>query len=297
MKKNRKGSLEIGKQLYQEARPYINHALKKEMNIFLIGKDFRDQNSMRYKILKAIENSNHNNISVAYPEYLFDEQILMKNLDLLSLENLLADSVDAVILCVESAGSFTELGAFSNHEQLNNKLIVYLDKKYQRDQSFINLGPVKYLRRKTLSKIEYISFEDSFNLKGLTLQINEIKKVSKKMESHDLLNLFFCMKFLLALFYVLNDVKRKEIIEIIKDMNIASSEEEKENMISTIDASLQTLLKEKKVKNQGGIYFLSDKGRKQLYKEYPPEFVYTKLDILSYKMLHLKLGKSKELVI
>jgi len=42
--------------------------------------------------------------------------------DLLTLENLLADSVNTVVILLQSPGTFTELGAFTNYEKLTEML-------------------------------------------------------------------------------------------------------------------------------------------------------------------------------
>ena len=97
------------------------------------------------------------NYDLIYPEDIFDELLYSSNsTDLLSLENLLADSVDAVVVIPESAGSFAELGAFANNEKLRSKMICVVDIKYKRDKSFINQGPIKLVRSVNKDAIVYI---------------------------------------------------------------------------------------------------------------------------------------------
>jgi len=91
----------------------------------------------------------------------------------------------------------------------------------------------------------------------------------------------------------MGDTSRKMIIELIKHTITQKEYEEKESIISTVDASLQTLLSRKKINKTGDYYFLSTNGRKQLYREYPPRFIYTELDTLSLGMINLKHRKSK----
>lgn len=282
--------LNVGEELYHRATPYIRDILNREKNIFLIGREIGDQTSLRAKLYKELKND----IQISFPEHLFDEQMFIKNHNLLSLENLLAESVDAIVLCVESVGSFTELGAFSNHQKLNDKLLVYIDEQYQRKNSFVNLGPVKYLKAKTTSKVTYINFSGKIASRDITKlkkNINELKKNSNSKISYDLSNLFFCDKYLLALLYVLGEVDRKTIIEIIKNIQRKSNEEEKEKQIATIDASLHTLMRDKRIKFKDNYYVLDTKGRNQLYGEYHFSFIKEFLDTNSFKMLELKLSK------
>lgn len=64
------------------------------------------------------------------------------NIDLLTFEEFLAEVSDAIILFVESPGSFCELGAFAYAEKLfSDKLIIVIDEKYKSGKSFIIMGP------------------------------------------------------------------------------------------------------------------------------------------------------------
>ena len=68
-----------------------------------------------------------------------------KTVNALSLEEWLADFSDVVIIIVESFGTVAELGAFSLSKPLRKKLLPILDKKYQKDESFLNTGPVHWV--------------------------------------------------------------------------------------------------------------------------------------------------------
>lgn len=67
--------------------------------------------------------------------------------DALLLEKRLADLADLIVVIVESPGTFAELGAFSLDPKLNPKLLAILDRQFERDESFINLGPVRTLAK------------------------------------------------------------------------------------------------------------------------------------------------------
>jgi hypothetical protein len=71
-------------------------------------------------------------------------------LNALQMEGLLADLADAVIIIVESPGTFAELGAFSNSEPLRRKLLPVLDIRYRDANSFINSGPVHWVNSDSL---------------------------------------------------------------------------------------------------------------------------------------------------
>jgi hypothetical protein len=116
-------------------------------------------------------------------------------------------------------------------------------------------------------------------------------KKNSPLKNYDLSNLFFCDKYLLALIYILGEVDRKTIIEIIKNIKEYKSDEEKEKQIATIDASLFTLLRTRKISIRDNNYILNQKGRSQLYNEYNFKFIKEYLDVTSLKMIELKLRK------
>ena len=133
------------------------------LNVFFVGGVARYRQTLRDSIKSEFnaklltwfdENRRYfsKRISVYYPEELFEELIRGKGgFDLLSLENLLAQSVHVIVIVLESPGAIAELGAFTNHPQLSNRLVVVVDKKFRKARSFIALGPIRYLKRSTLS--------------------------------------------------------------------------------------------------------------------------------------------------
>ena len=57
----------------------------------------------------------------------------------------LAALSDMVVIIVESAGTFAELGAFSHVEALRKKLLPIVDIAYKGANSFINTGPIRWI--------------------------------------------------------------------------------------------------------------------------------------------------------
>jgi hypothetical protein len=68
----------------------------------------------------------------------------------LDVEEKFAALADVVIVVVESAGTFTELGAFSMQCHVRKKLLPILDIAYKDDESFINTGPVRWIDRESM---------------------------------------------------------------------------------------------------------------------------------------------------
>ncbi|MBS63437.1 MAG: hypothetical protein CMN27_10870 [Salinisphaera sp.] len=66
-------------------------------------------------------------------------------LDLLTFETHLAELASVIVVILESEGSLAELGLFSAIDGLKQKLQVFIDERHYESQSFIRLGPIKYL--------------------------------------------------------------------------------------------------------------------------------------------------------
>lgn len=67
----------------------------------------------------------------------------------LEVEERLADLADAVIIIVESPGTFAELGAFAISKPLRKKLLPILDRKYIQEDSFLKTGPVSWIDKES----------------------------------------------------------------------------------------------------------------------------------------------------
>lgn len=79
----------------------------------------------------------------------------------LKLEEEIGIYSDAILIIVESFGSAAELGAFALSGKLRLKLIVLVDKCYEKDESFIATGPLKWIEKDSIYKAPI--FED-FNV-------------------------------------------------------------------------------------------------------------------------------------
>jgi hypothetical protein len=113
--------------------------------IFLCGASPDKKDSVREQLQKALMDKQYSYMyDIFFPEDLFEELISgPHHQDLISLENILADSVDVVILAIESTGAIAELGFFASNAKLRKKLICLVDQKHKKDRSFIKYGPLR----------------------------------------------------------------------------------------------------------------------------------------------------------
>ncbi len=161
--------------------------------------------------------------SVYYPEDMFVELVLgHQKQDLLTLENLLASSVSAVAILLQSAGTFTELGAFSNHELLKNKLVVIVDPKYRKAQSFINTGPLRHLKNETSSHVLFVKMTED-NLDEVARVLVEAARAigATHPPRRNLTNPILCYEFYLSLLYVLDPIPRCALSLIAQSLELS----------------------------------------------------------------------------
>ena len=79
-------------------------------------------------------------------------QILSGKDDLLTIEHNLAEYSDCVLIINESAGTLAELGAFASNDAVVQKLFVINPQEHFGVSSFINLGPIAKVDRKSRFK-------------------------------------------------------------------------------------------------------------------------------------------------
>ena len=99
--------------------------------------------SARRQALLDFAHSNLKHTQFFLAEEVFDAlQQDRKKKNVLDIENTISKFSDHILIVLESASTFAELGAFSSQE-LRSKLIVVNDKKYTNSPSFITQGPLR----------------------------------------------------------------------------------------------------------------------------------------------------------
>jgi len=196
----------------QLQKQFLGPSATSDISIFLCGGAEDKEQELRRKLGTALAGlKSKYRYSIFYPEDMFVELVLgHQKQDLLTLENLLARSVSAVTILLQSPGTFTELGAFSNHVLLKNKLVVVVDPKYRKAQSFINTGPIRHLIKETSSRVLFLKMDES-NLPSLVRDVAEASRAiaSAYPPLRALTNPIVCYEFYLALLYVLDPVPRQ----------------------------------------------------------------------------------------
>lgn len=193
---------------------------------------------------------------IFYPEDLFDELLLgPKHQDLVSLENMLAESVDAVVLVIESYGTVAELGAFAANPRLRKKLVVVLDKKHRKDKSFINYGPVRLLRDRKQGQIVFGSFANPMEMiPRVRRAIRLVHQKSPKTPS--VRSVVQAHHYVLSAIYLVQPVSRTTLVELV----FHASKKKKRDAEALTAGALSILKKNREIELTPEGYVLTQAG-------------------------------------
>lgn len=259
----------LSNKTYIEISEIINNKILEKLKetrltVFLIGAGEKNRDSIREKIRSELISKKYRTwFDVYYPENIFEA--LMKGkigFNLLDLENILADSVNTIVIILESPGSIAEFGAFAVHSRLKDKLLVVVEKKYRRSKSFINQGLIKYIIKKTNSRVIYHSYKDD-NLLNLSKLIKrEIREVSKETTINEkITNPIIAQYFLLAAIFLTEPVKKDDLRLMVNSI-IKKIPKEKKSIEDevVILSALSILYSNKDIEFKGNKYCLTQNG-------------------------------------
>jgi len=230
-----------------------------KITIFLCGAAMSETSKIRFKVAEILKSFWYSfYYDIIFPEEMFEELLYSSHSkDLLSLENLLAESVDAIVLIPESPGSYTELGAFANNENLRAKLVCVVDNKYKKHKSFINQGPLKLVKQTSKENIIYVDpveigkawrdYKNVFSyiskdkeVDKIVTRVKKIKKNSTKVG--DKITILQIDRFLLPIIYLLEPVSKNTLINIIE-----YATEDKSNGFQLTTIALTILIKKRQI--------------------------------------------------
>lgn len=232
-------------------------------SIFLCGADISNVNTTRYKVSQLFEDWwSRYFYRIYYPEDIFDELLYSsESKDLLSLENLLAKSVDTIIMIPESPGSFAELGAFANDESLRKKMICILDIKYKKNKSFINQGPVKLVKNVNSEHVLFLDLKNIHREKKI-IQKTVKNLATKNNKSYREVSLLQADTFILPILYLLEPIDKQTISNILK----YAMNENSENAYQATYSALTTLSKKNYIELTYNGYKLTKLGKLEFLK-------------------------------
>lgn len=96
------------------------------------------------------------------------------------------DVADAVIMIVDSPGSFAEIGAFSMMESICSKMLVLSDAKYADSPGYVATGPI-LMSRAFGATVEYLDFGDVDSVEAVVggyvdknIQLRTLRQIVKR---------------------------------------------------------------------------------------------------------------------
>jgi len=197
--------------------------------IFLCGRAFDCENDYKLSNRGIIENfiiNKNNKPYIVLSEKLWEDGF-DSNIDLLTFEEFLAEISDYIIIFVESAGTFCELGAFSYADKLFcEKLLIVVDQKHKNEKSFILTGPVAKAV-KAGAKVVYakiygaglLSSQDLRENVSKQLELLSKKNIINKRKANMDENMVNVSSFIieyLELLKMLQPVNKKELVDVYK---------------------------------------------------------------------------------
>ncbi|MHC4663037.1 MAG: retron St85 family effector protein [Planctomycetota bacterium] len=243
-----------------------------DISIFLCGGGKPEHCQLRANIRNRINNFRSKyKYTTFFPEDLFMELIRgPKRRDLLSLENILAESATSVAILLQSPGTFAELGAFSNHNKLNNKLIILVENKYKSSKSFLNYGPLRYLKNKknSQSKVIYTHISEANSEDIARNIITASRDMAKSFNPiRTLCNPIIANDFYLSLCYIFDPISRECLSKLIEVLAV-EIKEDKQNAIDSCDTVINLLVKEKKIKLYRNQLSTTNLGQEYIIEHY-----------------------------
>lgn len=277
------------KKIYNDIYKNIN---QEYINVFLCGGASTNSECIRDIVRNKLEKKK---IRVLYPEDLFMDLLTKnKSMDLLSLENFLAQNSDIICIIPESPGSLVELGAFSNNKNTLEKLFVVINQVYKNEKSFIMTGPIKYItKNKGNNRVIYFNEKEIDELvRKISLRfIMHIHKIEKDvMDLDSIIGQYY---FIQLVIYFVKDITNENLNKIVKLLYLDNDYDE-DIFDMTFQSALKFLYKERHIKKniikgevsltyKGNLYVekiiynLKVKNKTKLYDSIRYGIIYSKL--------------------
>lgn len=154
--------------VFRELRDdFVEVAAERIFRVFLCGpkirgKDKTPAQKLRQRIRKSLSKGGFH-VVLGEDEGILNEEISSLGINAQDSELQFIDkSCDAIVIVADSPGSFCELGLFSWHFSIdrekyaNKNCVVLIDVKFQKDKSYLNLGPAKAVL--AFGAVEFVDF-------------------------------------------------------------------------------------------------------------------------------------------
>jgi hypothetical protein len=140
---------------------------------------------LRYKICRHISDGTNDHVSIGENAKLIEvyKGHFGSLYDASTLEvNHVRDHCDAVIIIPSSPGSFCELGYFSAVDEITRKMLILLNKKFERKPGYLHFGPATQakLNGATVETVDYGDIRGSLEVVMEFVEFIRSKKLSMR---------------------------------------------------------------------------------------------------------------------
>jgi hypothetical protein len=158
----------------------------------------------------------------------------------LGMENQLGEFSNVIIIIAESPGTFAEIGAFANVSNLREKLLIIVDRKFESEDSFLNTGPLRWIKKDSnFEGVLYVDFDHFITCCELVIQSIE-KGMKKRKKKNDIYDFITSKDFDdISLIYLLSDVitifgpcNRSDIVHVLKKIGVLNYESRVERLLA-----------------------------------------------------------------
>ena len=156
--------------------------------------------------------------------------------DLLVFETDIAQISSLVVIVLESAGALTELGLFVRNKHLKNKVLEFISEHHYQKDSFVTMGPLRYLERSNSACIssypwsksgKYMDMSGEFKgtLDSMISDVENLLADQDKSVAFDEGNEGHVSFFIFELLLTFRALKFGEIIDYLSCVGLPSSKE------------------------------------------------------------------------
>lgn len=258
--------VEIAKELWDSLEEMQTD---RRLSIFLCGGASENQLFLREQVSDHLKQTlSKYSYRPHFPEHLFmDVMRGHHRVDLLGLESQLADSVHVIAILLHSPGTMTELGAFANHEKLRQKLIVFVDPRHRRRQSFIRLGPLRHLEKHGVGKVVYKKLENisaDAIAEDIRIFARKISQIQELAPEYSLLNPVIAYEFYLSMIFLLTPIPDFVLRQIAERLHGSNDK----GVTIIADAVISTLIRDALVRRSPIGLETTQQGQNELLNEY-----------------------------
>lgn len=152
------------KKLYEDLDPEQLRFSHPSRFIFFCGgatsQDANDACSLRHYLLNERDIAPRLNAKIVLAEGANQLYRDSKYRDLISFEEDIAKISTMILLVAESAGSLAELGAFSANEATKKSLVVLMQERYSKAESFVRFGPIERIIIEDDERVGFFPWEE-----------------------------------------------------------------------------------------------------------------------------------------